>query len=379
MSRFSTEPLVPATLPDRHKMESLAQYYPEFSQIFIESEKERISYKKNEHAYRRYMERLIVNDMNASLPKNLKFEVSILFKAKSFLSGDFCYSAKFVDDIYLLWMGDSISHGTGSSIVKEIINHIVFQVFNYYKTKHEHNLNSLVHRVQKEFTSPRVVKEVIAADLSDIIPRNDPGSKMAIVIPVVFLQIEKIQGHVMARLCNRGMPFMLNMRIKKETGMVEKVFFYTKKDVFTYQGKYSHLIEVIDSGGLPLILDKELYQGYAKRYFKKKGLKYSEAAATQEIFTISEFRVLPGDLIVIPSDGVTEILNEQKEEYGIDKFIDDLIDSVQNKEMFDRPLNEFKELYYYNTLRKYTVWNENYPITGNGVEDDMTVLFLRHR
>jgi hypothetical protein len=325
------------------------------------------------------MERLIVNDMNYKLPKNLKFDVSVLFKAKSFLSGDFCYASKFVDDIYLLWMGDSISHGTGSSIVKEIINSIVFQVFNYYKNKHEHNLASLVHRVQKEFTSPRVVKQIMAEDLSDIIPRNDPGSKMAIVIPVVFLQLEKVQGHVLARLCNRGMPFILNLRIKKETGMIEKVFFYTKKDVFTYQGKYAHLIEVIDSGGLPLILDKELYSAYTKRFFKKKGIKYSEAAATQEIFTISEFRSYPGDLIVIPSDGVTEILNQNRLEYGIDRFIDDLIESVQNKEMFQRPLNEFKELYYYNTLRKYTVWNENYPITGNGIEDDMTVLFLRHR
>ncbi|MBL8995500.1 MAG: SpoIIE family protein phosphatase, partial [Spirochaetia bacterium] len=212
-----------------------------------------------------------------------------------------------------------------------------------------------------------------------IIPQNDPSSKLGIVIPIIFLQLEKVKSHCRLRLCNRGMPFVLNIRLNAETGALEKCFFYTKKDVLQYTGKYAEHVELIDHSGVPLILDKDIYHSYSRNAMKNKGLKPTEENIVKELFTVSEIRFLPGDLLVIPSDGVMETVNEKGEEYGVVKFIDDLLDWVTDPKRYHRPLNDFKEDYYYSTLRKFTVWNENYPLTGHGIEDDMTVLFIRQK
>lgn len=385
---MNDEPVLPegdpqaAPLADEGKMANLAEFYPAFAQMASEIERERESYKKNEHAYRRYMEKSIVEAMAQALPRNLRLDISVLFKAKSFLSGDFSYASRFANntnDIYLLWVGDSISHGTGSKIVKDILNEIIQQVYNYSRARQEYSLDAFVKRVQHEFSSPRVVKKILGEDLSDIIPGNDDSSKMAIVIPIVFLQIERIANQTWVRICNRGMPGIVHLRPTRDGSGIEKVYFYTKKDVHEYHGRHAEKVELMDHSGLPLVLDREIYNTYVRNSLKKRGVKVSDAAIQKELFTVVGFRIQPGDLLCIPSDGVMESVNKERQEYGLTRFLDEIIDSVCEPGAFGKSLNDFKESYYTTKLRTYTVWNEQYPISGNGIEDDMTVVLLRYR
>lgn len=380
-SRKSHPDLPSASLPlgDARKMANLAEMYPAFSQMASEIERERESYKKNEHAYRRYMEKSIVEAMQTALPKSLKVEMAMLFKAKSFLSGDFSYASRFANEIFLMWVGDSISHGTGSKIVKDILNESIIGVYNHFRYTQEYSLDAFVKRVQYEWSSPRVVKRILQEDLSDIIPGNDESSKLAIVIPIVFLQMEKVNNQTWVRISNRGMPGLVHLRPNKDGRGVEKAYFYTKKEVHLYQGKHPGKVEIRDHSGLPLVLDKEIFIGYVKNSMKKRGVKISEQSIQKELFPVVEFRVQPGDLIVIPSDGIMEMVDRERKEYGVTRFLDDLIDSMSEPTAYAKALGEFKEQYYTDRLRPYTVWDERYPISGNGIEDDMTVVMLRHR
>lgn len=366
-------------LGDARKMANLAEMYPAFSQMASEIERERESYKKNEHAYRRYMEKSIVETMNQAVPKSLRIELAMLFKAKSFLSGDFSYASRFANDVYLMWVGDSISHGTGSKIVKDILNESIVGVYNQFRYQLDYSLDAFVRRVQNEWSSPRLVKRILQEDLSDIIPGNDESSKLAIVIPIVFLQMERVNTQTWVRMSNRGMPGLVHLRPAKDGKGVERAYFYTKKDVHVYQGKYPDKVEIRDHSGLPLVLDKEIFKTYCDSSLKKRGIKVNEAAIQKELFTVVEFRLQPGDLIVIPSDGIMEMVDRDRKEYGMTRFLDDLIECMSEPDAYAKPLGEFKEHYYGKRLRPYTVWDERYPISGNGIEDDMTVVMLRHR
>jgi hypothetical protein len=358
------------------QLDGLKKDYPEIYRIFLEAENERVMYKVNEYAYRRYMQKEIVNYMEQYIPKNLSCEMALLYKAKSFISGDFCYAAKYVEDKYLIWVGDSISHGTGSSIVKNIINDTVQTAFTLFRNKKNYSLPALVHRIQNTFSSPKGLKKILDANLSDIITGNEYYSKLAIVVPIVFIQMERIEGYTRVRICNRGMPGVIIIRPDQETGKVEKVFFFTKSETVNYEGKYRKLLEVTDYSGVPLILDREIFTEYAVKTLVKVNKPYTETNVTNEVFKVHDFYAKNGDMIVVPSDGITEIVNRDGEEYGVSRFIDSLVDFINDNKKFDS-FDTFKEEYYIEQLRKYTVWDEKYSLSGNGIEDDMTLLFLR--
>ena len=212
----------------------LESEFPELYRTFRESEAERLSYKKAELSFRKYEEKRIVKNILKRVPDDIQMDVSLLFKAKSFLSGDFVYATKYVDEKFLIWLGDSISHGTGSKIVKDVIRDTILQVFTLFKSNKDYSLSKLVHRVQREFSSPRVVKQIMESDLSDIIPSNDPSAKLSIVIPIVFLQVERELENYRVRFCNRGMPLVLIVRRNPEDNSISRIFCFTRKNVYEY-------------------------------------------------------------------------------------------------------------------------------------------------
>ena len=301
-------------------------------------------------------------------------EISLLFKAKSFLSGDFVYSAKYVENSFLVWLGDSISHGTGSKIVKDLLRDIILQVFTYLNKRHEYSLVKLVNRVQKEFSSKKVVQKILDSDLSDIIMSNDYYSKMAIVIPIIFFQIRKQINNYQIRFANRGMPLVVILRKTANSKDYNKIFCFTRKDIYSYEGKNKEALEIVDLDGFPLILDKNLLNEFVE---KNTEHNINSEQENYEFITIEEFTAQSNDLIIIPSDGILEVTNVDGEEFGFNRFIDSLVDTFFEPTYRDVPLNIIKEQYYQNNIRKFGIWNENYPISGQGIEDDITALFIK--
>jgi hypothetical protein len=352
--------------------------FPDIYKMFIEADEDRIMYKKNEHQYRRYMERQIIQDIEKIIPKNLSLELSLLFKARSFMSGDFCYASKYVDEKFLVWLGDSISHGTGSSIVKNIINDQVQKAFTLFKNKKDYSLSALIQRVQTGFSSPKTVRAILDSDLSDIITGNDIDSKMAILIPILFVQIEAAaHDQIRLRICNRGMPFALILRLDHITGRLKQGLFCARQDTITYSGSHKNKIKLVDHSGVPLILDRELFNTYTQQEMKKKELPLTDENILNHIFPVYDIYAQPGDLIIVPSDGVTEMVNYNGEEYGVNRFVDDLVNKLEHPEIYNLGLNVFKENFYHYTLKAYTLWDERYPVSGHGIEDDQTILFIK--
>lgn len=348
---------------------------PDLLKKFLEIDQERIMYKKNEYSYRRHLEKLIVTDIQKAMPSDLKLDVACLYNAKSFISGDFIYAGKCDSNKLLLWIGDSISHGTGSAIVKSIINDTIKKAFSIFKTKTESRLEAFVQKIQTLFSSKNVVKSFMEADLSDIITGNDYYSKISIITPIVFLQINKRGDKTGFQICNRAMPLIVILKYNSENGPYTSGVILTKQSTFMYSGQHKESIETIDSTGIPLMLDRKLFNSYAKKILHDKGLELSDEN-TKELFESYEYLASPKDLIVVASDGVTEMVNENNEQYGINRFIDQLI-LFFSKQPFDAKLSYLKEAYYFMELRNFTHWDENRPVTGNGIQDDMTMLLMR--
>ena len=356
---------------NEEQIKLLAENHPKVLKLFKESEEERIIYKKAELNFRRYEEKRIVQKMLKTKPNNIDMEISLLFKAKSFISGDFVYSAKYVENTFLIWLGDSISHGTGSKIVKDSLRDIIFQAFTYLNKRHEYSLVKLVNRVQKEFYSKKMVQKILNADLSDIIISDDYYSKMAIVIPIIFFQVRKQINNYQIRFANRGMPLVVIIRKTANSEDYNKIFCFTRKDIYNYGGKNKRVLEIINLDSFPLILDKSLFNDLTK----KDNINNNQENC--DFITIEEFTAQSGDLIIIPSDGILEVTNIDGEEFGFNRFIDSLVDTFFDPIYRDIPLNITKEQYYQNNIRKFGVWNEDYPISGQGIGDDITALFIK--
>ncbi|HMA99557.1 MAG TPA: hypothetical protein VKS21_01085 [Spirochaetota bacterium] len=357
----------------------LARDYPAVFRLLNEALHERDEYKKNEKAYRYFCERNIVKSMTDKIPSNIDLDLSVIFKAKSFVSGDFCDAARYVEQKYMIWIGDSISHGTGSKIVKDVMLDIVHKVFRKFKTKRDYNISAFVKNVQDFFSSPKVVRRIIDQDLSDILRDNTYTSKMAITIPVAFLQIEKLLNSpdYQLRLVNRGMPLVLVFRFDEKQQYVKKCFFISRATVFDYKGKNIDKVTCYDHSGFPLALDRELFNIYLEKDLKNFGKANTPENIRDYIFDSFALTGKKGDVIVIPSDGVLDLYNKQHEAYSISRFIDDLIESLSDPDMRSLPFTSFTEEHYKRKIRQYTVWDTNFPMTGNGIEDDMTALFIK--
>ncbi|HMB00463.1 MAG TPA: hypothetical protein VKS21_05695, partial [Spirochaetota bacterium] len=177
--------------------------------MLIESDKEMIMYKRNEHAYRRYTEKRSVRKMRRCIPPNFPLEISYLCKARSFMSGDFAYTTNIINNRFFGWMGDSISHGTGSNIVKNYVNRSILYVLKKHRDHPDISFQTLIKESQQRFFSTYNVKKILKENLSDIIPRNDYQAKMSILIPIFFFQIREINQKLFFKFSNRGMPYCL--------------------------------------------------------------------------------------------------------------------------------------------------------------------------
>jgi phosphoserine phosphatase RsbU/P len=80
-----------------------------------------------------------------------------------------------------------------------------------------------------------------------------------------------------------------------------------------------------------------------------------------EEFQVGELQMIPGDLLVLYSDGITEALNAEGEEYG-EARLEDLLSRNVN-----RPLQEIQR----QILSEIEKW------AGNEPEDDMTLMIVR--
>lgn len=361
------------THADRDLLKNAA---PELYRKLKEIDQERMIYKENEHAYRRFQEKEIVKKLKSSFPASLDLDIALLYKAHSFISGDFCNGGKYIGEKFLFWMGDSISHGTGSSIVKDIINETVIRAFTLFRNKHEYSLQALIQRIQTGFSSPRVVREIMEADLSDIITGNDYISKLAIMIPVIFLQIESIDHRVRMRICNKGMPFLFVMKFDKQKKCYNKGILFSKSKTFEYTGKYKDEVKLVENSGLPLMVDRDLYNRYKTIQLSKKKQDIANKENVLNLNKVSECYLEENDIVAVASDGVIEMTNENKEEYGINRFIDEMMEFFSNTGDA-KDFRKMKEKFYIDVLRPFTYWDEDKPISGNGIEDDMTLFLVK--
>ena len=138
-------------------------------------------------------------------------------------------------------------------------------------------------------------------------------------------------------------------------------------------------METRNLSGFPLVLDRQVLSYFMDTDPKVITKYLMNSKSREKYFNIEEFVAQPGDTVVIPSDGVLDVINYHGEEFGINRFIDTLYEYMSDPVLSNAPINVFKEEYYWENVRKFAVWNEDFPISGQGIDDDLTLLFLRFK
>ncbi|MFZ5951519.1 MAG: SpoIIE family protein phosphatase [Candidatus Rifleibacteriota bacterium] len=134
-----------------------------------------------------------------------------------------------------------------------------------------------------------------------------------------------------------------------------------QKKVMTFQYIFSDLttgkLKISNAGGLPVMI----VNGPEKRFRELRIQGAALGAFKNNRLNEMEFEILPGETLVLYSDGIVEARNSNEEMIGFDGLKELLIDCW----------HEDPEIYYKNVQARYEKWIEN-----TGASDDMTILFL---